>query len=451
MRHVRRKYVGALIWAASAMAVALLALPPWEASARSAEKEIQIVVTSNVKGLLTTCGACDYVKVGGMSQKAAMLERWRRQAKGALVVLDSGDAITFGDGGRTMPVMLRAMDMCGYAFANAGDEDCAYGLAALRASTRGLKLRWLSTNILDASTGKPAFLTAGKLQAAGVRIGVLGILDDAAVQQGYKGLGDYRVEDPVDSISRTLAASGMKRWADIIVLLAHAPFEKIKLISQKIPEINLIVGGSEHAKPPEPQLLNGALFIRPHRYQVGLVRFAVRPKARPRPVSYKLLTVLKNAPKDPRVEAAISQGLKRGSDVPPPGVGQAAPDIVLVAGNGMTRRLSQFRGRKVVLGFFDFCQECLEAARKLAHLPGNATVIGAVPFGKKDMQAFRRATGADMLLLRDESGSAALRYDAVRCPSLFVVGEKGQLLYAARPFDPSAIRDVRRILENAAR
>jgi peroxiredoxin len=432
------------------MAVALLALIAVSASAPRPEKEVLIAVTSNVQGLLTTCGTCDYVKVGGMAQKAVMLQNWRRQAKGALIVLDSGDAINFGDGGRSMPIMLRAMEMCGYAFSNVGDGDSAYGLAALRAAARGLKLRLLSTNMLDASTGKPAFLTAGRLQANGVRIGILGILDDSAVQGGYKGAGDYRLQDPVDSISRTLASSGIKRWADIVVLLAHAPSEKITLIAEKVPEIDLVVGGSEHARPPEPKLLDGAVYIRPHRYQVGLVRFAVHPKTGPKPVSWKLFTVLKSAPKDPRVEAIISRGLKHESDSPPPRVGQAAPEIVLPSENGGLRRLSEFRGRKVVLGFFDFCQACLATARKLSRLPGKPAVIGLVPFGKKDMRDFRRATGADMLFLRDENGAAAARYGAARCPSLFVVSGKGELLYASRSFDPSAPGAVRGILEKAA-
>jgi peroxiredoxin len=386
-----------------------------------------------------------------MSQKAAVLEKWRKQTKGALVVLDSGDAVTFGDGGRTLPIMLRAMDMCGYAFANVGDEDSALGLGSLRASARGLNLRWLSTNMLDASSGKPAFLTVGRLQVGKIRIGVLGILDQAPSGGGYTSRGDYRLEDPVESISRSLARSGIRRWADVIVLLAHAPLDEIRRIAANVPGIHLIVGGSEQAKPPAPELLDGTLFIQPHRYELGLVRFAVNPKTGPRPANWKLFTVPKNAPKDPRVESMISGGLARGSKIPPPRVGQVAPDIVLPSENGAPRTLSEFRGQKVVLGFYDFCQQCRDTAAKLAHLPGKPMLIAVVPFGKKDMQAFRRATGAQMLFLRDEKGAVALRYDALRCPSLFVVDEKGKLVYASRGFDASAPGAVRRALHGAAR
>jgi len=343
------------------------------------------------------------------------------------------------------------MDMCGYAFANVGDEDSASGLPTLRTAARALKLRWLSSNVLDASTGKPSFLTAGEVRSGKTRIGVLGILDDSAVKGGYAGRGDYRLQDPADSILKAVDRSGMRRWAHIIVVLAHAPLDRIKLIAEKVPGISLIVGGSQHDKPPQPQFLNGAIFIQPHKYQVGLVRFRVDGKAGARAVSWKLFTVPKNAPKDPRVEAMISSGLKRASNVSPPRIGQEAPDIALPSENGALKRLADFRGSKVVLGFYDFCPDCVDTATKLARLPGKPVLVGIVSFGKRDMQQFRRITNSDMIFLHDAQAVAALRYAASKCPSLFLISEKGILLYARPSFDPSAADTLAKFLQRPPR
>lgn len=100
-------------------------------------------------------------------------------------------------------------------------------------------------------------------------------------------------------------------------------------------------------------------------------------------------------------------------------VGQAVPDIALPASNGETVRLSQFRGKKVVLYFYpkDQTPGCTQEACDFrdAHADFDASdtvIIGVSPDSVKSHLKFIEKQGLPFILLSDPDKEAAQAFGA---------------------------------------
>jgi peroxiredoxin Q/BCP len=95
-------------------------------------------------------------------------------------------------------------------------------------------------------------------------------------------------------------------------------------------------------------------------------------------------------------------------------VGKTIPDLVLPASNGETVRLSEFRGRKLVLFFYpkDQTPTCTQEACDFRDSHGafeaaDTVLIGISPDPVKSHQKFIEKQGLPFLLLADEQLTAA--------------------------------------------
>jgi peroxiredoxin Q/BCP len=136
-----------------------------------------------------------------------------------------------------------------------------------------------------------------------------------------------------------------------------------------------------------------------------------------------------------------------------PNVGETAPDFELIDDEGKKVKLSDFRGKKVVLYFYpaDFTSGCeLQACKFRDGYPqieeANAIVLGVSPDPVDSHRKFREAHGLPFHLLVDsdrslakqwgnistvtrEDGSEAVRY--VR--GQYIIDEDGKLTAAQSP------------------
>ncbi len=125
-------------------------------------------------------------------------------------------------------------------------------------------------------------------------------------------------------------------------------------------------------------------------------------------------------------------------------IGQAAPDFALTAADGTTVKLSDFKGKRVVLEWFN--PECpfvkwAHDTGPLKDLAARTTATGVVwlainsgGVGKQghDPETNRQAAkkwnmGHPVLL--DETGAVGHAYGATNTPHMYVVDDKGVLVY----------------------
>jgi peroxiredoxin Q/BCP len=119
-----------------------------------------------------------------------------------------------------------------------------------------------------------------------------------------------------------------------------------------------------------------------------------------------------------------------------PGVGDRAPDFELSGTGGKTYRLSDYRGRKVVLAFYpgDFTTVCTrqfcsyrDQGERLDKL--GADVLGISPQSVDSHERFTEEKKLNVPLLADEDKAVAKAYGVLAGPmvrrAIFVVDEEG--------------------------
>jgi peroxiredoxin Q/BCP len=117
-------------------------------------------------------------------------------------------------------------------------------------------------------------------------------------------------------------------------------------------------------------------------------------------------------------------------------VGDAAPDFALPGTGGKTYKLSDYRGRKLVLAFYpgDFTAVCTkqfcsyrDQGEKLDQL--GADVLGISPQSVESHERFTQEKSLNVPLLADEDKSVAKAYGVLAGPmvrrAIFVIDEQG--------------------------
>jgi thioredoxin-dependent peroxiredoxin len=121
-------------------------------------------------------------------------------------------------------------------------------------------------------------------------------------------------------------------------------------------------------------------------------------------------------------------------------VGDVAPDFELPGSGGKTYKLSEYRGRKLILAFYpgDFTTVCTRqfcSYRDNDERIGNlgADVLGISPQSVDSHERFIAENSLNLPLLADEGRSVASAYGVVAGPlvrrAVFVVDEEGVVRY----------------------
>jgi peroxiredoxin len=116
-------------------------------------------------------------------------------------------------------------------------------------------------------------------------------------------------------------------------------------------------------------------------------------------------------------------------------VGKPAPDFTLSFINGKQAKLSDYRGKTVVVHFWaTWCPPCVRELPLVDKMARERTdiVVLAVECGeaKADVAAFLKKKGLTLNSGLDESGDISQRYGIQAIPQTFVVDKDGVVVFA---------------------
>jgi len=134
----------------------------------------------------------------------------------------------------------------GYDVANVGEKDLMMGLKFLFDLSQKAKFPFISANLVDKKTQKEVFKPYLIKEIAGLRIGILGLLDDLfnpTLREKDPGL---TILEPL-STSKALIKS-LREYCDLIVVLSQLGESKDKKLARENREIDLILGGGGESK-----------------------------------------------------------------------------------------------------------------------------------------------------------------------------------------------------------
>ena len=205
---------------------------------------------------VTTMGG-DTVEVGGAAYLAGLLDSLRTSLPGALA-LHAGDEFTgtpicsFTQG-QSQIDLLNLMIPDAFALGN-HEFDYGWGILQERLVTANFPV--LCCNVVDSSTGRPVVKSSIIIERNGVKIGVIGVIQQKLAGSVIKGaLAGLSVEDPVPIVKRLLHE--LERSTDIQVALTHQSLNDDKRLARNCPGLDVIVGGHQHLRIFEPLLVNG--------------------------------------------------------------------------------------------------------------------------------------------------------------------------------------------------
>jgi 5'-nucleotidase / UDP-sugar diphosphatase len=260
------------------------------------QKKFTILHTSDEHSSLLPTPLVDYhpsnpnPAIGGYARLATKINEIKRQkADEPVLVFSSGDIM----GGSPFAWLilngysaeLEIMKHIGYHAMTIGNHEFDYGPDELAKyfQRAGYDKDGQFMSVISSNIVIPQGHLLGDIQiepnkiyelSNGLKVGVLGLLGINALK-----LAPYAppvtFSDPYESAQKQVVDLKNK-GADIVVALTHSGIKEDRLLARKVSGIDIILGGHDHIKTEEPELVNGTLIFHPSYYtqKLGVYEFA---------------------------------------------------------------------------------------------------------------------------------------------------------------------------------
>ena len=211
--------------------------PPVQPTVPDDEK-IAVFYTSGIIGELDDCG-CRRNPMGGLARRVAYIEEHRKDYKDA-IVLDAGGLLSQSPRGQVerpgevearAEVFFAAMKANGLAAFNVGVHDLALKPDALNKLSERHGVPLVSSNLIDATSGKPVFPTHHLVEAGGVKIGILGLVAASSAYNTVIEQAGLKARDPLVA-ARETAAKLREQGAELIIALSQLQKDELAAFEQ---------------------------------------------------------------------------------------------------------------------------------------------------------------------------------------------------------------------------
>ena len=223
--------------------------------------------------------------LGGMVALDGEVDRLRADRSGAVLLLDGGDILTgtpltdLQVRGAAGGAMLELMEAIGYDAWALGNHEFDKGLANLQKLASAAEIPVLSSNVRladGASMALPGQEPSRIFEVNGIRVGVIG-----ATTEGLGHLmrpadfAQLKLLDVVEAVKAEAAA--LEADTDLLVVLSHIGLEADRELAERVPELDLIVGGHSHTRMPQAEQVNGIWIVQAGSYTrlLGVVSLKV--------------------------------------------------------------------------------------------------------------------------------------------------------------------------------
>jgi len=202
--------------------------------------------------------------IGGFARLAGAVEEIRRQRGAANVLLvDAGD--TFGDGLLANltrgAATLRLMDALGYDWMALGNHDYEYTADHTRELQSTVRFPMRAANAIVRSTGATFLGDPTRVATVGgLRVGLLALTYQNTDQTENKAnTRDLAFTNGIDAARRYVPQ--LRKRADVVVVVSHQGTTVDSLLGERVPGIDIIVGGHSHDRIEPPRRAGGAWMV----------------------------------------------------------------------------------------------------------------------------------------------------------------------------------------------
>lgn len=247
---------------------------------------------------------------GGLARVATLRDRIAKESPNSIFVL-AGDFLSPS----TMSSMFQGSHMVatlnaiGLDLATFGNHEFDFGADITRERMRESRFTWVSANVLDPNTGVPfgGAVPFVLRDFGGIRVAFFGLVTPET-RTLSKGAANLRFLDPIPA-AKDIVARARRAKADLIVALTHQDMTDDKQLAAAVPEIDLILGGHDHA--PLDAKIGQALILKTGSDAVSLGRIdlsVTTGKAGRRvETKWELIAVTDETPEKSEAAAVVKQ------------------------------------------------------------------------------------------------------------------------------------------------
>lgn len=186
-------------------------------------------------------------------EKARRIKQQREAVPHSLLV-DAGDAIGAGNlTSRLREPCLDLMNSLHYTAMVMGNRESHPTHRVLATKLRGAKFPILASNLMTKRGKAPAFVRDSlTMSANGVSVGLLGLAPEVTKPDSWWArFTDFVFDDPVKTA--TGLVKKLRAQCAVVICLSHLGLAKDRELAERVPGIDLIVGGHSHVELQEPE------------------------------------------------------------------------------------------------------------------------------------------------------------------------------------------------------
>jgi 2',3'-cyclic-nucleotide 2'-phosphodiesterase (5'-nucleotidase family) len=247
-------------------------------------------------------------KKGGLARIATLRDRIAKESPDAVLVL-AGDFLSPSTMSSVFQgsQMVATLNAVGLDLVTFGNHEFDFGEQVTQQRMQESRFAWVSSNVLDPTTGLPFGNAVSFVlrDVGGIRVAFIG-LTTPATQVLSKGGKNLKFLDPI-AAAKDVVARARRAKADVIVALTHQDMADDKQFAAAVPEIDLILGGHEH--DPLDAKVGKTLILKTGSEAVNLGRIDLLVSAgkdgRRVETKWELIAVTDEIPEKPEVAALV--------------------------------------------------------------------------------------------------------------------------------------------------
>ncbi len=211
--------------------------------------------------------------LGGAAYLAGAVERLR-EARPTLL-LAAGDMIQGNNWanlfkGKSSIELLNAMKFDAMVV---GNHEFDYGQRVLQERIKEAHFPVLGANVRGLPGLKPYVIK----KVGGVRVAIVGVVTaDTPVSTNPANVAGLSFSAPEAAVVETLKALCGK--ADLVVVLSHIGYPEDRVLAQKVPGIDVIIGGHTHTRLEKPAVVNHTIIVQAweHAKALGVLDLTIK-------------------------------------------------------------------------------------------------------------------------------------------------------------------------------
>jgi 2',3'-cyclic-nucleotide 2'-phosphodiesterase (5'-nucleotidase family) len=264
--------------------------------------------------------------VGGLAYMGSVVKTIRMEDPETLLI-NAGDVVqgSFESEVSHGKPIMEVMNYLHFDAVELGNHDFAQGRKALYELIDGVEAPILGANIIDAKTSRPIEGVESSIirDIKGVKVGIIGV-DTPKIPEYVRPeeIAGMTFPKPEEMVKRQIDEL-KKKGVDLIIVTSHLGLKEDRELAEKVPGIDVIVGGHTHSTLPEGERVGNTVIVQAgcNNQYVGDLKLSVDPSSKKIiAFSSRLIPIISESIQpDPAIEGIIApyleQGKKAGSEI----------------------------------------------------------------------------------------------------------------------------------------